>query len=108
MLFSLTMRWLLFLSRVAFICNLFFLVSFSLKVYDWLKPEDIKSTIIIIGWVLSVIFNPFINACYLIVFWIKREKLAVVPAWLMVMNVFFLVLQLIFLVLLNTENNFSG
>ena len=99
------MRWLLFLSRVAFICNILFLVSFSLRIYDWLGIEEIVSTIVIIGWVLSIIFNPVVNLCYLVIFWLKRQSLSIIPTWLMVMNILFLILQLIFLLLLNIENN---
>src|SRR5687767_4412187 len=99
------MRWLLFLSRVAFICNLLFLVAFSLRLYDWIKMEDIGATIIILGWVLGILFNSLVNVSYLFVFWLKRKNLAVVPSWLVVMNVLFLILQLIFLVLLNADNN---
>ena len=80
------MRWLLFLSRVAFVCNLLFLVSFSLTVTKWLKQEDISSTIIISGYIMSVLFNPVVNLCYLLVFFVKRKNLAVVPAWLLVMK----------------------
>ena len=98
------MRWLLFLSRVAFICNLLFLLSFSLKIYDWIKDEDIGSTIIITGYVLSFIFNPIVNLSYLIIFWVKRKNLFIIPAWLIVMNILFLILQLIYLLLLNVDN----
>jgi len=101
------MRWLLFLSRVAFICNVLFLVSFSLRIYDWLRIEEIVSTIVIIGWVLAIIFNPFVNLCYLVVFWIKRQNLSIIPSWLIVMNILFLILQLIFLLILNLENTSS-
>ena len=99
------MRWLLFLSRVAFICNILFLVSFSLRIYDWLGIEEIVSTIVIIGWVLAIIFNPVVNLCYLVIFWLKRQSLSIIPTWLIVMNILFLILQLIFLLLLNIENN---
>ena len=99
------MRWLLFLSRVAFICNILFLVSFSLRIYDWLGVEEIVSTIVIIGWVLAIIFNPVVNLCYLVFFWLKRQSLSIIPSWLIVMNILFLILQLIFLLLLNIENN---
>ena len=99
------MRWLLFLSRVAFICNILFLVSFSLRIYDWLGIEEIVSTIVIIGWVLAIIFNPLVNLCYLVIFWLKRQSLSIIPTWLIVMNILFLILQLIFLLLLNIENN---
>jgi len=97
------MRWLLFLSKLAFICNLAFLVSFVFKVTNWLSNHDIKAYIIIIGWVLGGIFNPIVVFIYLIVFWIKRKKLAIVPVWLIVMNILFLFLQLIFLLLMNVE-----
>lgn len=97
------MRWLLFLSKLAFICNLAFLVSFVFRVTNWLSNHDIKAYIIIIGWVLSAIFNPIIVFIYLILFWVNRKKLAVVPVWMIVMNILFLFLQLIFLLLMNVE-----
>jgi len=98
------MRWLLFLSRVAFICNLAFLASFVLRVTSWLHNQDVAAFIIISGWVLSVIFNPAVNIIYLFVFWVKRKSLSVVPAWLIVMNILFLMLQLVFLLLINIDN----
>jgi len=98
------MRWLLFLSRVAFVCNLLFLISFSLTINRWLKQEDVAQTIIISGFVLSVLFNPLVNLSYFIVFFVKRKKLEIIPAWLMVMNLLFLILQLVFLLMLNVSD----
>lgn len=98
------MRWLLFLSRVAFICNLLFLLSFSLLITDWISNESVSSTIIITGYVFAVLFNPAVALCYLAVFWISKNKLAAVPSWLIVMNVIFLFLQLVFLLLLNVAD----
>ncbi|HLF45395.1 MAG TPA: hypothetical protein VI548_03170 [Chitinophagaceae bacterium] len=98
------MRWLLFLSRVAFICNLLFLISFSLLLTQWLKNEGASSTIIIVGYTLSIIFNPVVNLIYLVLFWVKKSSLSVVPAWLMVLNILFLMLQLVYLLLLNVSN----
>ena len=98
------MRWLLFLSRVAFVCNLLFLVAFTLSVTKWLKNEELSSAIIISGFVLSVLFNPLVNVCYLVIFWVKRKSLAIIPAWLMVMNILFIILQLVFLLMLNVAN----
>ena len=97
------MRWLLFLSKLAFICNLAFLVSFIFRVTNWLTNHDIEAYIIIIGWVLSAVFNPIVVFIYLIVFWINRKRLSIVPVWLIVMNILFLFLQLIFLLLMNVE-----
>lgn len=98
------MRWLLFLSRVAFVCNLLFLLAFTLSVTKWLKNEDISSAIIISGFVLSVLFNPMVNVCYLVIFWVKRKFLAEIPAWIIVMNILFLILQLVFVLMLNISN----
>jgi hypothetical protein len=98
------MRWLLFLSRVALVCNLFFLIAFSLQLYDWIKNDDLGSTIIIVGFVLSALFNPAVNLCYLVLFWVKRKSLAIVPAWLLVLNILFLILQIIYLLMLNADS----
>jgi hypothetical protein len=97
------MLWLLFLSKLAFICNLAFLVSFIFRVTNWLTNHDIEAYIIIIGWVLSAVVNPIVVFIYLIIFWINRKKLSIVPVWLIVMNILFLFLQLVFLLLMNVE-----
>ncbi|MBI1344187.1 MAG: hypothetical protein GC171_14775 [Terrimonas sp.] len=97
------MRWLLFLSRLAFICNIFFLLSFSLKLHDWIGQEALTSTIIILGFVLSILFNPATVFSYLFVFIFNRKKLELIPVWLVITNVIFLFLQLTFLLLLNIE-----
>jgi hypothetical protein len=96
-------RWLLFLSKLAFICNLAFLVSFVFRITNLLSNYDIKAYIIIIGWLLSVIVNPVVVFIYLLVFWVKRNSLAIVPVWLIVMNILFLFLQLVFLLVMNVE-----
>lgn len=97
------MRWLLFLSKLAFVCNLAFLVSFVFRFTNLLDNQDIKAYIIIIGWVLSVVFNPIVVFCYLLFFIAKRKALSILPAWLIVVNIFFLFLQLVFLFLMNVE-----
>ena len=48
------MRWLLFLSRLAFICGICFLLSLSLRIWNWSGDEAISSTIIIIGFVIGL------------------------------------------------------
>lgn len=66
------------------------------------------STIVILGWVLGILFNSLANISYLFVFWLKRKNLGIVPSWLLVMNILFLVLQMIFLLMLNVDNNTRG
>jgi len=92
------MKWLYFFSRVAFICNICFLVAFSVQLTQWIKSEQLTSTIILIGYVMGFIINPFVNLSYLFTALISRKKLAIVPAWLMTANILFLVIQIQFLI----------
>lgn len=97
------MRWLLFLSRLAFVSNLFFLLSFSLQIKDWTGIESLSSLILIIGYALAFIFNPVVVLSYLLVVLVKKQNLAIVPLWLVIVNVLFLFLQIFFLLLLNVS-----
>ena len=95
------MRGLLVLSRIALICNVFFLFAFSLQVSDWLKNEELTSMAVILGYVFAFALNPFVNTCYLVTI-ISRKKLSlIVPAWIVAANVLFLVIQLFYIVYIN-------
>lgn len=95
------MRWLLFLSRLAFICGLFFLLSISLLIKDWTPDQNISSTIIIIGYLIGLIVVPITNLCYLGVLIIKRKLNVYVPAWLVTANVFFLLILIVYIFYFN-------
>ena len=94
------MRWLLFLSRLALICNFFFLLAFSLHFYNWTGDEQISSTIIILGYFMAVIINPVTVLLYLMITLFRKP--IPVPAWLMALNILFLILQLLYIILLNS------
>lgn len=94
-------RWLLVLSRFAFICNVCFLVAVSLRYSNWLHDPDFISTVLIIGWVFVFIFNPVVNVFYLIFFVLRNKILKTIPVWLITANIFFLLIQLIFILFLN-------
>ena len=96
------MRWLLFLSRLALICNAFFLLTFSLQLYDWAKDETLSSTIAILGYFMGVVINPVTVLCYLVLVIMGRK--IPVPGWLVALNIVFLFLQLFYIVLLNPGN----
>ena len=93
--------WLLFFSRVAFICNVCFLIAFSIQMNDWIKNEDITSLIALIGYVMGFVVNPVLNLCYLFLFFISRKKLKIVPSWLITANILFLVIQILYIFYLN-------
>ena len=98
------MRWLLKLSRLAFICNLFFLLAFSLQLSTWIKDPDITDYIITIGFVMGFAINPVANLCYLFTVLISRKKISIVPAWLIAANVLFLVIDAFYILYINSRS----
>jgi hypothetical protein len=98
-------RWLLVLSRVAFICNICFLIAFSIQMTDWIRNEDITSMIALIGYVMGFILNPLLVVCYLLIFIISRKKLKIVPSWLLTANILFLVIQFLYILYLNDQRH---
>ena len=99
------MRWLLFLSRVAFICGFFFILSFSLRIRDWVGDEGTTSFIIILGHVMGLVLVPAVNLCYLIVLFVKRKLTAYIPLWLILANIFFLIILALYIFYPNDLNN---
>ncbi len=95
------MRWLLILSRLAFICNAFFLLAVSLQVLQWFRNEDAEATIIILGYVMVAVLNPLANLCYLFLLVLYPIKLRNIPRWLLFSNVVFLLLQITYIIYLN-------
>lgn len=95
------MRWLLFLSRLAFICGIFLLMSISLHIYNWAKNQDVTGTILIIAYFIGFIALPIVNICYLGVLIIKRKLGAFVPLWLVTANLFFLLILVLYIFYFN-------
>lgn len=95
------MRWLLFLSRVAFIFGIFILVEISRQISDWTQEEPISSSIITVGSVLGLVLIPVVNICYVVVFIAKRKLVEFVPRWLVIANFLFLLLLLFYIFYLN-------
>jgi hypothetical protein len=91
------MRWLLFLSRLAFICGIFLLLSVSLQVKDWTRDEALSSTIIIIGYFMGMVIIPVVNLCYLGVLIVKKRLHPPVPMWLSLVNLLFLFILIFYI-----------
>ena len=88
------MRWLLFLSRLAFICGIFFLLSLSLLVKDWIRDESLVSTVITIGFFMGMIIVPVTLLCYLVLWLAKKKPATIVPRWLIIGNIVVMLLLL--------------
>lgn len=96
------MRTVLFLSRIAFICNLFSLFAILLLWRNFIEGQAVVSTIGIIGYFLAVIFNPLVNLIYLILL-LRKKLFPAVPRWLVLANFIFLLLQLQYILFLNDK-----
>jgi hypothetical protein len=97
------MRWLLSLSRLAFICNLFFLLAFSIQLGNWIRNEQVTSTIVMVGYVMGFLLSPVTNICYVVFFLAARRKLSIVPSWLIVANALFLVIDAFYILYINSR-----
>jgi hypothetical protein len=96
------MRWLLFLSRLSFICGVCFVLSLSLLIKDWAKDQDIAATFITIGYFMGMIVVPGTLLCYLGVV-IVRKQLPV-PLWLVISNILFLFILLFYIIFINGQH----
>jgi hypothetical protein len=94
-------KWLLFFSRVAFICNICFVIAFSVQLTDWIKNEDLSSMVALIGYVMGFIINPLLIISYLFLFIFSTRTLKLVPLWLRTANILFLVIQILYILYLN-------
>jgi len=89
---------LLFISRVALVCNLFFVLSAALQWRPFIANETVVSTIVVAGYLLAVfLFSPLVNLLYLVQWFLKRNLLQVAPPWLVVVNFSFLLVQILFI-----------
>ena len=87
------MKGLLFLARLALLCNLFFLLCLVMqRTADFIGTQDVKSVIIILGWFLA----PFVNLWANISWFIRllRKQPVNLPVWLAVTNLLFLFVEI--------------
>ena len=99
------MKWLLFLSRLAFISGFCFLLSISLLIKEWTKDQDLAATIITIGTFMGMILVPATLICYLVVAFGKKKLNEIVPSWLVICNILWMFIYLFYLVFINGQHN---
>ena len=89
------MRLVRFLSRVAFICNICFLLA-SLRQWILLPLDNqLASDIIVLGLLVSVVLNVIVNLIVLVLFLIGKLRAAAIPVWLLVVNLIFFMGQIL-------------
>ena len=93
------MRVLRLLSRVAFICNICFLLASFIQ---WIPnpPEgEIISVIIVLGYLLSIFINALVNVWVLAALLTRRLRHGMIPTWLLIVNGLLFILQIILYIL---------
>jgi hypothetical protein len=89
------MKGLLFLARIALICNVLFLACLVLqRTPDLIGSQSVRGTVIVLGWFLAPFINLAANISYLITR--LRKKTSLIPVWLGVTNFLFLLMQILF------------
>lgn len=88
---------LLFFSRVAFLCNLCFLITSLLRFIPELKTGFLTSTVIVLGLVVAIVLNALVNLFYLIFMLSNKPISTLVPSWLVITNFLFFLVQAILL-----------
>ena len=95
------MRWLLFLSRIAFISGICILVWLVLAMVKTEVDEAFSSTVIIIGYFIGGLVLPVTNLVYLVLTLLRKKISNTVPRWLIIANIFFLLVFIYYIFYLN-------
>lgn len=87
------MKPLLFVGRLAFLCNLLFLVCVIIqRTHDFIHQADISNVIIILGWMVAPFLNLTLNI-WTSVALLNKSSFSL-PIWLVVANFLFLIGQI--------------
>jgi hypothetical protein len=92
------MRTLLFLARLAVLCNVCFAITFLLHMLPALQQGVILSTFLVMGNILAIVFNVLFHVICLVMLLIRNPVSAAIPKWMIIFNFLFLVAQVILLI----------
>jgi hypothetical protein len=92
------MRNLLFFSRVAFICNICFVLAWLMKYSPQLPSAHLVSMILILGLLISFILNIIVNSVVVTLLLSRKPVFNIFPGWLIIINFLFLFPQIILFV----------
>jgi hypothetical protein len=86
-------RNLYFVSRVAFLYNICLLLTVSMKYFHVIPEGAMKSTVIVAGLILSVLFNAVVMCWMLALLVTGNKSRIIVPGWLITVNTLFFIIQ---------------
>lgn len=82
------------------------ILAFSLLIFNWNRDEPISSGIILAGYGLGFIIVPLINLLYLILTIAGKKMGHFVPRWLIIFNIFCLLVLILYILVANGFFNF--
>ena len=89
------MQKLLFFSRVTFICNICFVISWFLQYSPFSPQGNVASTVVVLGVGVAIFLSVTVNFFVAIALLQKKRFPEHFPRWLIIANFLFLILQLI-------------
>lgn len=93
------MRPLLFATRMAFICNMLFILCLVIqRTYDFLPHKDLSSMVVLLGWIVAPIQNLIANIWYGLV--LVSKSAIRLPLWIAVTNFILLIIQFFVFIIL--------
>ena len=87
------MKILLFLSRIALLCNICFIIAEIMRYSSALQLNHVYSTVVVLGY-LSIFLNLVLSVALVIIFATRRQNLDSFPRWLLIINFLFLIAQI--------------
>ncbi len=87
------MRWLYFMSRLAFVSNIAFILCLVLRYRTFMEEKDLVATLLILGWLMPLGLNAIVNTTHSILFVAGKRELSPVPQWLITTNALFFIVQ---------------
>lgn len=93
------MRPLLFATRMAFICNMLFILCLIIqRTYDFIPSKDLSAMVVLLGWIVAPIQNLIANIWYGLV--LVSKSTIRLPLWIAVTNMALLIIQFIVFIIL--------
>jgi hypothetical protein len=92
------MQNLIFFSRVAFICNVCFVLVWAMRAYPMLEqgqPGEFVSLVLILGILIAFLLNVVVNGVILVFLLQRKAVWKHFPGWLIITNFLFLLPQII-------------
>lgn len=86
------MRPLLFATRMAFICNILFVLCLIIqRTYDFIPSKDLSAMVLLLGWIVAPIQNIIANIWYGLV--LLSKSTIRLPLWIVAFNLVILLIQ---------------